>query len=84
VSKDGRLVAVIERLAVEVRALRRDLDSLRDEVRTENGNLRAQLALFMSRQNREIEDTKKKRTMRPLWPSLRPCPTLSPATTPTA
>jgi hypothetical protein len=73
VSDYGRVLALLQKLGVEVRALRRDLDSLRHEVRAENANLRAQLALFMARQNRVIEDTKKKQRMPRSWPSPRRC-----------
>jgi hypothetical protein len=73
----GQILAMLESLGVEVRALRRDLDSLRQEVRSENATLRAQLALFMSRQNQVISDTKKKQSLRPGWALSQLCPSVA-------
>jgi hypothetical protein len=73
VGENGRFIAAIERLGVEVRALRRDLDHLRDEVRAENAELRAQIAVFMSHQQQQIQDAKKKQPTRRSWPSPLPC-----------
>jgi hypothetical protein len=71
---NGQLTTVaadLARLAVAMRAIRNDVEALRREVRQENAELRGDLTMIMSRQNRAIEEAKKKRSWRLCaWSSL--------------
>lgn len=56
------IAAAIAEVSSEIRALRSDINGLRDEVRSNDRLLRADLARTVSRQNSDITDTKKKST----------------------
>lgn len=58
---DEHMVAgALAELSSEIRALRADVDGLRQEVRDNDKRLRADLAVQVSRQNSAITDAKKK------------------------
>lgn len=62
---EHRVAGALAELSSEIRALRADVDGLRQEVRDNDKRLRADLAVQVSRQNSAITDVKKKQAASP-------------------